>query len=226
MPSPPVAPNVLRVRFGFTVGEDVNALSALHFKWSGTAPTAAACAAIASDMQGDFATFAEPLMDESTKLTSTIVQDLTSSTGAEGEFTGTDAGTRSGDELPAEAAALWNHRISRRYRGGKPRSYWPFGVESDLEDRQTWASAFVSAVETGWGTFLTNVAGRPSHDGVVVGALCSLSIYEGFTVVTNPITGRARNVPTYRSSAIIDPIVSGSLNIRVGSQRRRQLHSA
>jgi hypothetical protein len=226
MPSPPAVPNVLVLAFGWTVSEDTTAQVKLHIAWSGSIPTSAALTSIASDMHGDMATLAEPLMSSDTLLESVIVTDMTSDTGASGDFVGPDAGTRSGTPLPAEACLIMNHRIARRYRGGKPRSYFPWGVAGDLADRQTWNAGFLDAVETGWATFLTNVAARPSYGGVVLGSFVNVGLYKGFTPVTNPLTGRTRDVPKYIGMPNVDTIVLSQPNPKVGSQRRRQLHSA
>jgi len=226
MPSPPPAANVLSVVFGFTIGEDTSAQVKLHALWSGTTPTTAACEGIAANFDGDGATLMEPLMTADRILTSVTIQDLTSLSGASGVYTGVDTGTRAGDELPAEACLIMNHRIARRYRGGKPRSYFPWGAESDLANAQTWTVPFLDDVETGWATFLTNTAGRAAVDGTKVGVLVSLGLHAGFTAVTNPITGRTRDVPKYSAAASIDPITLSQPNSKIGSQRRRQLHSS
>jgi hypothetical protein len=50
----------------------------------------------------------------------------------------------------------------------------------------------------------------------------SLSYFSGFTVITSPTTGRARNVPTVRSSPLIDPVVTLKTQTSIGTQRRRE----
>jgi hypothetical protein len=50
----------------------------------------------------------------------------------------------------------------------------------------------------------------------------NVSYYEGFTVVIDPITGRARNVPKLRSSGpLVDGVVGIVINPELGTQRRR-----
>jgi hypothetical protein len=49
----------------------------------------------------------------------------------------------------------------------------------------------------------------------------NVSYYNGFTVVTNPTTGRARNVPTLRGTPVVDTVTGIVARVQVGSQRRR-----
>ncbi len=54
----------------------------------------------------------------------------------------------------------------------------------------------------------------------------NVSYYEGFKVVTDPLTGRSRNVSQLRPEGpAVDRITSFSINPKLGSQRRRNLHA-
>lgn len=54
----------------------------------------------------------------------------------------------------------------------------------------------------------------------------NVSYYEGFEVVTDPVTGRSRNVPQLRPGGpVVDKITGFSINPKLGSQRLRNLHS-
>ncbi|MGO9750265.1 MAG: hypothetical protein ACLP8S_05560 [Solirubrobacteraceae bacterium] len=54
----------------------------------------------------------------------------------------------------------------------------------------------------------------------------NVSYYEGFQVVTDPLTGRSRNVSQLRSEGpVVDRITGFSINPKLGSQRGRNLHS-
>ena len=222
MPPLPDYANVLRVRLGWTIGDDATAGTTLHFKWSGTAPTNAACATIASDIFTAAASNLVDLCGSDRVLTSVTVQDLTSPTAGVGEHTGSEAGTDTGDPLPASACCVVTYGISRRYRGGKPRSYWPFGTATSLADSQHYGTGFATSVDGGLGSFFAAINGAITVDGCTVGATCSVSYYEGFTAVQNPITGRWRNVPNVRSAAIAPDTIAGLfVQTRIGSQRRR-----
>jgi hypothetical protein len=52
-------------------------------------------------------------------------------------------------------------------------------------------------------------------------AQVNVSYYKGFTVVTSPTTGRARNVPTLRSAPVVDAVTAQAVRTSIGTQRRR-----
>jgi len=216
----PVVPSTLRVACKHTWDLDTDVLSRFFITYTGSAPTAGQldtfCTAVASAWASDLA----PLCPSDIVLTEVEAIDLTSATSAQGLATVSDAGSRSGVTLSADTCLLVGYEINRRYRGGHPRGYWPFGVQADLFNAQTWASAFVSACATDFASFFAAViaagwsgAGTLSHTNA--------SIFEGFTVEISPSTGRARNVPTKRASAVVDAVTSLAVRSRVASQRRR-----
>ena len=54
----------------------------------------------------------------------------------------------------------------------------------------------------------------------------NVSYYEGFEVVTDLRTGRSRDVPQLRPGGpAVDKITGFSINPKLGSQRRRNLHA-
>jgi hypothetical protein len=117
-------------------------------------------------------------------------------------------------------AVLVNYLISRRYRGGKPRAYLPWGDAGQLTSRQSWSGTFVTAVDSAFSTFYAAVIGLSAGSTTITDHV-NVSYYDGFTVVTDPVTHRARNVPTLRGTPIVDVILSFAANPRPGSQRRR-----
>lgn len=146
--------------------------------------------------------------------------DLNSSTGAQATLADVVAGTRAGGELPADVALVASYEINRRYRGGHPRGYWPFGTESDLLDQAHWDPTPLAAFQTAVDGFFTDVvAGGWGGAGTLTHV--NVSYYNGFHVVTNPVTGRARNVPLVRSSPTIDLVTATIARARLGTQRRR-----
>jgi len=66
--------------------------------------------------------------------------------------------------------------------------------------------------------------GRPPP--VRAASQVNVSYYEGFKVVTDPRTGRSRNVSLVRpEGTAIDAITGFSSNPKLGSQRLRNLHA-
>jgi hypothetical protein len=153
-------------------------------------------------------------------LTQIESEDLTSATGAVDTSVESVVGSRAGSALPSSTSLVSSYTIARRYRGGHPRAYWPFGADSDLLSETQWTSAFPTACDTGINAyFAALVAAGWSGAGTLTHV--NVSYYEGFTVVTNPITGRARNVPTLRVSPVVDLVTAVHSRSSIGTQRRR-----
>jgi hypothetical protein len=221
MPALAPQPNILRVRLDFAAGSDSLITTTTHWVWSGTAPTAAMCTTAATDSTTAGIAQFPAVMDIDTLFLGTTVEDLTTSTGAFGSNATSTAGVRAGAILPASAAVLVNLGIARRYRGGKPRLYFPWGTGADLADAQSWAAGAVTNFTFAFQSWLNSLHGVVIA-GTTIVAPCSISQYHGFTLVTNPITGRGRNVSTPRAVAIApDVVTTFAVNPKVGSQRRR-----
>jgi hypothetical protein len=118
------------------------------------------------------------------------------------------------------ASVVSSYTIQRRYRGGHPRGYWPFGVTTDLQNDVDWTAAFVTACNTGFSTFFTALFAA-GWTGAGTLTQVNVSYYDGFTVVVSPTTGRARNVPTLRVSPVQDTILIVACKVSIGTQRRR-----
>lgn len=147
------------------------------------------------------------------------VIDLSSSSGALGIHSEVAAGSRTGDEGPGSLCVLTNYLITRRYRGGKPRSYWPWGVAQDLSTQQTWDSTLLNAVSTGLAGLFSSVIGLEEGTTTITDHV-NVSYYAGFHVITTP-SGRMKNVSTLRTTPVVDTIVSFGTPARPASQRRR-----
>src|SRR5215469_2928976 len=126
MPALPNVPSTLKMILTWTVGSDTDVVCRAYYQYSGAAPTSAQLATLAGHLESNYATNLAPLADVDTTLTNTELIDLTSPTSGVGNFASSVVGTRSGGILSAQAAAMLNFKIARRYRGGKPRVYLPF----------------------------------------------------------------------------------------------------
>lgn len=224
-PLPPAA-NVLRARVLFTIAGKQTQGVRMFFKWSGTAPTATALNTLAETLYNLLVSEGLPgLMSPTTTLSGVLLEDLSSSLGAEGSHEANYEGTRSTNPLPADAAAVTSYEIPRRYRGGHPRSYWPVGTSKDLTTPDSFTAAFVEEVQA----FITSVVAGfvgQSEGGTVVGNHVSVSYYEGFTAVENPLTHRYRNVPTLRATPVITDVTAIITRNYVGSFRRRRFKTS
>jgi hypothetical protein len=220
MPALPNVTDVLRVELKWSIGSDTSIFTRLHFSFAGTGPTPTDCLTIAGDIGTSWVSDLKPLVFTGNELTSIRVTDLTTSSAGDATLPVTDNGSRTGSFLPAGACLLGNYEISRRYRGGKPRSYWPFGVQGDMQTGQTWTTSFQSAATTGVVNFFAAVSLITWGSSNITGPV-NVSYYDGFTVVTDPVTGRARNKPKPRTTPLVDPINAETVNPVIAYQRRR-----
>lgn len=220
MPPLPAVPNVLRLQVKHTYGLDLDALCTFHLAYTGTAPTSANLNTMCTAVATSWGTNMKPLASANVTLTGITIEDLTTSSSGVGTAAPSIQGTRTGTSLPAQTCFLINFQVSRRYRGGKPRIYMPLGTNTDVSSAQQWSGTFVTAVQTGWAAWLAGIiAAAPS--GTTIGGLVNVSYYEGFTVVTNPVTGRSRNINTLRATPLVDTIVATAYSARFATQRRR-----
>lgn len=224
MPALPSAAKVLRIDQFFHLEEDLKAKCRSFWQYLTGPPTVAELNTMAIAVQAAFATDLAPLMNSFYSLVQVIITDLSSPTSAVGEVAGITPGTNTANQLTADLCVLQSNQVARRYRGGHSRIYWPFGSVGQLHDGQTWDPTFIASVGTALGTYETAVAASMTPFGGSAGPV-NVSFYEGFSVHTG-VTGRARNVSTPRSSAVIDPISEFIVRQGIAVQRKRLLHLA
>jgi hypothetical protein len=223
MPPLPSVPNVLVIQLKFTVG-NANVLSRVNVRYVSAAPRRDDLNVYAANIDGEIGTHLLPLFSVEVRTVEVMVTDLTSTSAARGIAPSRQVGTRPGLPNGAAVAALINFRVARRYRGGKPRVYVPFFVSSDLTAGLTWSEDALVEGTAGWGAFMSGVLTCTPPALRLVDQV-NVSYYEGFEVVTDLRTGRSRNVPQLRPGGpAVDKITGFSINPKLGSQRRRNLH--
>lgn len=219
MPALPEIPNVLRTDLLWNVDSDVGVSSRQFFRYSGGPPNSANCVDLAADIW-EHASALAGLYSTAVELTGVKVTDLSDNSGGEGVHEQVEAGSRSGSRLPGNAAVLINYVIGRRYRGGRPRTYFPFFTVADINSSSTWVGTSLDDVTTAMSSYFGAVIGL-NVGSTTITQHVNVSYYSGFTVVTNPVTGRARNVSKVRTTPLVDDILSWSVASRIASQRRR-----
>jgi hypothetical protein len=205
----------------FVTGGDASRSAGSRFflSYTGGAPSAGDLNTLAGDVGSAWGTHIAPRVPNTESLESVTITDLSSDTGAVGVSTTAVAGTNSGFPLIASAAALVNHQVDRRYRGGRPRTYVRAGTQTDTTSRNEWGETFIGEMLTAWEGFISEILGETGV-GITLTNIVNVSWYKGNTVFTTP-TGRARNIPTLRTTPVVDPIVASSVATKIGSQRRR-----
>jgi hypothetical protein len=218
MPALPAVPNVIRLQLLWTVANDADVSTTLYFQYTGDSPDGSACAGIAEAAYSSLAGLNYLWIDQVT-LTGIRCTDLSASDSGDAVHAAATVGTNSDAFVSAAQALLVNYTINRRYRGGKPRSYFPFGGQGDMSTPDAWSSGFVNSCQTGLEDFFSTVQGTVV-DGTTVSNHCNVSYYSGFTVVT-PAGKRAKNVSTLRVTPLVNTVVTLDVSPRLASQRRR-----
>lgn len=220
MPSLPSPGDVVRVDLPAHDFGMPSILNRFFIKYVGTLPSSANLNTFCDAVATEWGTNMKSLFGTQYVMGPVVAQDLSSTSGFGGTGTSTVTGTRTGTGNAAGASLNIRYNIIRRYRGGKPKMYCHAGVTNDQADYSHWTGALVTAANTAATNFFAGVithawAGASSLQHV------SVSWYHGFTVVTDPVTGRARNVPVLRGTPIVDVVTGYSTDAQIGSQRRR-----
>ena len=192
----------------------------LYFSYTGGPPSAADLASLASAISSAWATSLASLVSSGISLFEVDCLDIASYTGNSGTSTAVHAGSRAGIQAPVQVPFNVQYLISRRYRGGKPKGYFPFGNEGDFATPAQWTSGLVGEVGTQFPEFIAAL------DALVVGSITitnhiSLSYKHLFTNVANS-SGREHAVPNYRPVALHDIITGYLPKSGMGSQKRRR----
>jgi len=225
VPALPDVPNVIRIDTHWTLSEDTNAKVRFFYQYTGTAPTNTQLNTFCNAVMTAANTWIKGLMGADTTFDMVEATDLTSPTSAVGLSTNSPfTGTRAGAVLPADIALLNSSEVHRRYRGGHCRQYFPFGTQPDLNDEQTWGSTFLGQCNTDLAGWSAAIIAANWSGATIVGPV-NVSYYNGFTVHTGT-TGRARNVSTPRTSAIVDLVISSIVRAGIATIRKRLLRLA
>jgi hypothetical protein len=222
VPFPPV-PAVIKLSMKFTTSQNLDIVVNTHWQYSGTAPGPTGLNAFLTTVATAFTNSMQAAVPTNVTHVQDTATDLTSTAAGQAVQTHTQVGSRTGGVLPISTAALFNGKIARRYRGGKPRNYWPFGTDTDLADSAHWTSTAQGAFNTAMAGFNTALAGSAAGPASITTNV-NVSYYEGHFAVQNGVTKRWRNVPTLGPSPAyphVDAFTSYTCNIVLGSQRRR-----
>jgi hypothetical protein len=211
---------VVRVALQGQITNTVPWLSRFYLAYTGTAPTNADLNTFNGAVSTTMVTNLIPLMTNNITTVDIESIDLTTPSSGIAITASAHTGSRAGGAIPGDVAAVSSYEILRRYRGGHPRGYWPFGSQTDFSSAEQWSPTAVTAFTNGLNAFFTAVLAAPWSGGGTLTHI-NVSYYTGFTVVISPTTGRARNVPTLRTTPLQDLVSSLIVRNSFGSQRRR-----
>ena len=89
-----------------------------YLSYSGSAPSGANCTTLAGDIASQWSSHLAPLVNTSMILNEVDVLDIATDSGLSGQWTGSDAGTRTGSPVAVQVCTDIEFGIARRYRGG------------------------------------------------------------------------------------------------------------
>lgn len=224
MPALPAVPQVIRLDFTYSIGEDNAAKCRFFVRYAGTAPATSDLAAFLASISALYTTHLQGESTDAVILTQIDATDLTSSTAAAASLGTAIVGSNAETAVPASACTLISHEISRRYRGGHPRVYWPFGGVQSMHDGQSWTTGYVGATSTNIDAFMTGIK-LLTWTGATIADIVNVSFFEGFHTFTGP-TGRVRNIPTVRVAPIVDIVTGFVVRQGIASIRKRLLSLA
>jgi len=220
MPALAPVPGVLKYRFMHHVGTDTNVGSHLYFR-TVTSPTQAQIQSAADAAHNAWVTNFAPLCSTSNGLNQVIVMDLSSPSSPLGVNTTAAAGTLGGLPNPASTCCLLNIPVPRRYRGGKPRVYWPLGSGAELASPQAWVGTFVTSLNSAWVALGTAITSNLTTWAPSAG-LVSVSYYLGGEWKPDQ-NGNYHRVPTPRATPLVDVVVGTAAFSATPSTQRRRL---
>lgn len=204
MSAQPPVPGVCKVIIGWSVGAKAGA-NVLHFSYTPSTPAPLAyvealAAGIDAAVQSQSGLWSDDVTYEST-----TAIDLSSDTGFVSEGGTATVGIRTGSKLPGNVAVLASYEIARRYRGGHPRTYWPWFTITDLSTPQDWFGASVAEA-------------MDSTEAIIAAALGATA---GGTSTLDQVMVSYTLAKVPRVDPLVTPIVFSIVDELVASQRRR-----
>jgi hypothetical protein len=206
MPPLPVVPQVCKLIVSGTY-HDSKWINLYYVHYSGGAPSSGDLSAYLTHVDGAISGAYEQEMSVDNEITGYEITDLTSDTGNTYSTTASHFGTRSGDFVPSNVAMVCSFEINRRYRGGHPRKYLPWGTAGTYATGSTnqWDSGFVADCQT-------------YMEGMVAGLV---GVTEGSTTFDQLVNVSYRTAHAVRADAVVDPVVAVVIRSRICTQRRR-----
>jgi hypothetical protein len=201
----PLVPLVVKLSYTFSYGSDATVMTHLYWQGGAGSPTTTDLTAFANLAKTSYETYGVASQTNQVTLRKIHAVYLGDTTGASVDVTTADTGSRSGGPLAANVAVLVNLKIARRYRGGHPRIYLPWGSATDILDPQHWTSGALSQFQTSINSIVTQLQGF-SGSSFATPTLCSVSYYHNKALRTTPV---------------VDSVSATPVSSTPGSQRRR-----
>lgn len=200
---PPV-PGVAKVIIKQVTG-GVNVFNVMHVANPvGASWSQAGLDGLATLMRQTWVTNVIPLQTSQLTLTDVQVVDLSSDTGVESVATGNTPGGSAAGIMAASTAVCWSWKISRRYRGGHPRTYIGGVVQTQVSGVNTLA-----------------VAAQTQHVNAAAAIRSAVNSYAFAGSTTSLVVVHYRRAKAILPVPLVSPITGVTVDSRLDSQRRR-----
>jgi hypothetical protein len=207
VPPLPVVPNVLKTIIGGTY-HDARWINIFYTEYTGSAPSSTDIDNYISSLLTNAIPKYADEMSTDNEVTSLEGIDLASYTGASHSISASVFGVRTGDFQPASVALVGSMEINRRYRGGHPRKYLPWGTSGTMASGSTkdWDSSFLADCQT-------------KFSGIVMSDMVGFT--SGSTNWVNPVNVSYVSGGARRVTPVVDVVTSVLCRPRICTQRRR-----
>lgn len=204
MPALPPVPGVLRIRLaGLYQGGAWNAIQ--HWHYTGPQPSSPTVSSVCDGFSSAWDTWIGPTCSTTVSLLTVEGWDLTTPTGANGiSAAGGTGDLVLGSDLPRQIAAVASWKVNMRWRGGHPRTYWPSGRTSNVQNGNSWTATSITNFSVANQSYLNAVNAITA--GGLTGKLCCVRYVSGGQILPNPL--------------VLD-IVGVDIDSRIDTQRRR-----
>jgi len=223
MPALPAIAGLIRIILQYALPTAANVLNRIFVQGTGSTNNTA-MNVYATNIATAWNTNMAPQLVPAVALVAVTCEDLSSLTSPVGAWTGSHPGTSTHiDSVDPGSALIMKNITALRSRGGHSRNYLPGIPDSNVsaELGSIWNSSSAGGITTSWKNFIAAIVGTNGPTGYPSLQQVVPNYYKGFTVVTNPITHRARNVPTLVANPTTTPVSTITFNPVIGSQRRR-----
>ena len=144
--------------------------------------------------------------------------DLTNSSGVGSQYTHTPTSGSTGSVIePSSMSVVVQNKIPARYRGGHPRTYWPFYGTPDMINEYQWSAPKTVAAQNAVAAWVGSIASTSFAGGITT--LQHVVPRFSYTYTNDPVHHKYTK---QRSGLLAVYVVSGYLAAqKVGNQRRR-----
>jgi len=222
-PPLPTPSGVIRARLLHGIGGSVNYGSAFEMRYSGPSPDTTALTTLAGIISTEYATWCASMLSLAYGLNEVHCSDLQTPSTPDGINSVVVPGTRAGTypQLARSTAACLIFHVNRKYRGARPKTFLPWGVDTDLANNATWLGAFISAAEGAWLSLTGSLDGQVFGSATLTTQAAVSYIEPPYSNVPVGGSGRVRREGTARNPPLVQDVTSVTCQARLGSQRRR-----